>query len=111
MLLMITSQDKDLQSQPNPQFGRTPYFIKYNLENDDWEALENAAQSESGGAGVAASQFVINHQVSAVISGRFGPNAYHALKAAGLELWTFEPDCVSVEQVIEQYKKGLLKRG
>jgi predicted Fe-Mo cluster-binding NifX family protein len=111
MILFITSQDKSLQSQPNMQFGRAPFFIKYNMEKDAWEALENPAQSEPGGAGIAASQFVINNQASAVISGRFGPNAHNALKAAGIDLWTFDQNCETVAEVIELFKSGLLSRG
>ncbi|HOE70945.1 MAG TPA: NifB/NifX family molybdenum-iron cluster-binding protein [Brevefilum sp.] len=111
MIIIITSQTKDLDSQPNPQFGRTPYFIKYDLESDEWEALENPAQKEPGGAGIAAAQFVIDNNAKAVVSGRFGPNAHDVLRTAGVELLTFDANCTSIKQVIKSYKEGSLTKG
>ena len=81
MIIIITSQSKDLESQPNPQFGRTPYFIKYNLESDEWEALENPAQKEPGGAGIAAAQFVIDNNAKAVVSRKLRPTMFLELLA------------------------------
>ena len=111
MIIIISSEGKSLESKPCPRFGRSPYFIKFDLETDEWEALHNPAVSEFGGAGVAASQFIINNQVSVVISGRFGPNALNVLKAAGIQMFTFNPDCDSNQNVIELFKEGSLNQG
>jgi len=111
MIVIVSSQGKTLDSKPNPHFGRTPFFIKYDLELNEWEALNNPAIAEPGGAGVAAAQFMIDNQAEAVISGRFGPNAAEALKSAGLQMWSFDKDCDSVSKVIDLFKQGLLNQG
>jgi len=111
MIIIISSEGNTFESKPSHRFGRAPYFIKYDLEQNDWEALENPAISESGGAGVAASQFIINNQATVVISGRFGPNAYKVLDSAGLQMFTFDSDCVSILKVIELFRGGLLTQG
>lgn len=111
MIIFISSEGNSLESKPCPRFGRSPYFIKYDLETDEWEALNNPAVSEFGGAGVAASQFIINNQALAVISGRFGPNAFNVLKAAGIQLLNFNPDCDTNQKVIELFKEGSLNQG
>ena len=111
MTIIISSEGNSLESKPCPRFGRSPFFIKYDLETEEWEALNNPAVSEFGGAGVAASQFIINNQATAIISGRFGPNAFNVLKAAGIQMLTFTPDCDSNQKVIELYKAGSLNQG
>ena len=108
MIIIISSQGQTLESKPSPRFGRTPVFIKYDLESDDWEALNNPAATEQGGAGIAASQFVIDQGVSDVISGNFGPNAYQVLKTAGVLMWSINQDHGSVQAVIDAYKNSEL---
>lgn len=106
MILMISSYGDKMESQPNPRFGRTPFFILSNLDEDIWEALENPAITAQGGAGVAASQFLIDHSAQVAISGRFGPNAHQALNAAGIEMLTFDDNQKTIQSVIEAYKSG-----
>jgi len=110
-MIIISSLGSTLESKPSPHFGRAPFFIKYDSESNDWEALENPAISQPGGAGVSASQFIINNQAAVVISGRFGPNAYNVLNSAGLQMLTFDSECDSIQKVIKLYQGGLLTQG
>ncbi len=109
MILMISSQGETLESQANPRFGRTPYFISYKLDDHTWEAYANQAVNQRGGAGVAASQFLIDHGAGAAISGSFGPNAYQVLQSAGIKMLTFENISLTVSDVIDAYQNGQLK--
>lgn len=109
MNIIVSSFDKDLHSSPNPRFGRSEYFIKYNLEEKTWEALENPAISQSGGAGIAASQFLADQKASVVISGHFGPNAHRALNAAKIKMFTFNNSFQTIEDVIQAYQNDLLE--
>lgn len=109
MIIMISSQGENLQSQPNLRFGRTPFFIRYDLEADTWDSLPNSATGASGGAGVSAAQLLINQKASAALSGRFGPNANQALSSAGIKMFTFDASCQTVEDVINRYKNNDLK--
>jgi len=106
---MISSFGKTLKSSPNPRFGRTDFFIKYDTEKDDWEPLENPAVSQSGGAGIAASQFLVNQNAAVAISGHFGPNAYRALSSANIKMYTFNNTHETIENVVEAYKHKSLE--
>jgi predicted Fe-Mo cluster-binding NifX family protein len=108
MILMITSQGATLKSKPNQIYGRSLMFIKYETENDKWEAFMNPGVNEPGGASIAASQFVIDQHASAVISGNFGPNAFRLLEAAGIQMWTFDKSYESIEDVVEAYRNKKL---
>jgi len=109
MIILISSQGDTLQSQPSLRFGRAPFYLEYNLSEDTWTTHTNDAVKESSGAGVAASQFIINRHASAVISGRFGPNAQRALSYANIKMLTFDETYDTIQSVIEGYKSNLLK--
>lgn len=48
--------------------------------------LENPAKNEKG-AGNLAAQFMVDHKVEALISGKLGPVAFHILKNAGIKVY------------------------
>lgn len=108
MIVIISSQGNTLAAKPNPHFGRSPMFISYDVDKETWKAFENPAVNEPGGAGVSASQFAIDHHASAVISGRFGPNAYRVLSSAGIQMFVFDPNCESIEEAIKAFTDNSL---
>jgi predicted Fe-Mo cluster-binding NifX family protein len=108
MIIVISSQGNDLQSKPSLRFGRAPIFIIYNLETNAWEAIDNQAVSQSGGAGVAASQTLIDKKATVALSGSFGPNAQRALTSAGIKMLSFDDSFNTIQDVIEGYKNDAL---
>ena len=110
MILFISSSGKSLESPPNPRFGRTEFFIKYDLEDDTWNALENPAAAQSGGAGVAASQYLVDQNANVAISGRFGPNAYRVLDSAKIDMLTFDKSHNTIKDVIDAFKDNSLEK-
>lgn len=108
MRICITAKNPTLGSEVDTRFGRAPWFIRIDTENDQWEALENQAVNYSGGAGIAAAQFLIDHQTEAVLSGDFGPNASEALRAANIKMHVFTPNIKTVQQAAEAFKKNCL---
>jgi predicted Fe-Mo cluster-binding NifX family protein len=109
MILFISSSGETLESQVNPRFGRTPFFIKYDTKDKTWEAIKNAATTQRGGAGVSAAQTLIDSGAVVAISGRFGPNAHQALSAGGVRMMTFDDTPKSVQDVIKDFEDDLLK--
>ncbi|MDX9851776.1 MAG: NifB/NifX family molybdenum-iron cluster-binding protein [Anaerolineaceae bacterium] len=108
MILMISSQGQDLTSPIEARFGRCPWLIKYNTDTKGSEALANPGLRQSGGAGVAAAQFVIDQGADVVISGDFGPNAANALGASNIAMIKFPADVSQINDVIELFHQGKL---
>lgn len=77
------SPDKKFQSR----FARCEYFAVFDENLEIWETLKNPAMDSHGGAGPKVVQFLADHGIKTVISGRFGPNAFTALQAAGIEAY------------------------
>jgi predicted Fe-Mo cluster-binding NifX family protein len=87
MKIAISSRDGQYNKGFSDRFGRCNYFVIVDSETRSWDALPNPAASTRGGAGTQVVQFLADNGVEAIISGRFGPNAYFALGAAGIQAY------------------------
>jgi len=88
MKLAITGGTPQIETKFERRFGRCAYFIVVDTETRAWEAFPNPAAEARGGAGTQAAQFLANQGVEAVISGNFGPNAFTALDAASIHMYS-----------------------
>jgi predicted Fe-Mo cluster-binding NifX family protein len=104
MKICITSEGNSLDSNVDPRFGRCQYFIIADSETLEFEVVENPNIESMGGAGVQSAQLVASKQIKAVLTGNVGPNAFRALQAAGVEIFTGASG--TVKEAIEKYKKG-----
>jgi predicted Fe-Mo cluster-binding NifX family protein len=87
MKIAITATQPDLNAPFEPRFGRCAYFIVIDTQTRDWQAMSNPGAESHGGAGTLAAQSVANQGVEAVVSGKFGPNAFAVLEAAGIRAY------------------------
>ena len=108
MKLAISSNDGKFDTPFSSRFGRCQYFIFVDTETREWEAKANPAVNARGGAGPQAVQFLANNSVEATITGRYGPNAFSSLDAAGIQ--AFEADEGTPEELLEAFLAGSLKQ-
>ena len=110
MKIAVSSLGKDLDSEIDVRFGRCPYFIFADIENNEiknTEVLENPAQQQMGGAGISASEFVANKEVKAVITGNIGPRAFSVFNQFNIEIYQATG---KVKDAIEKFIKGDLTK-
>lgn len=110
MIIVISSQKPEPDSPVDPRFGRAQYFVTLDTDSQKWDSYPNPAVRQSGGAGVAAAQFVIDKKVDVVLSGDFGPNASRALNGANIQMAMFTPEVDTVQSAVELFNQGKLKR-
>lgn len=111
MKIAITTQTPNLDSAFHPRFGRAASFVIVDAETEEWDAYANPALNASGGAGIQAAQFITKHGAQAVISGDFGPKAFDALAAGGIQMYLApvnEP--ISARDVLARYRQGQLSQ-
>lgn len=98
MKVAVTSEGTGLEDQVDWRFGRCRYFVIVDTGTKEVEAVENIASGEGGGAGVRAVRILSEHDADVVVTGRCGPNAFRALHAAGVSVYTVADgtvgDCV-----------------
>lgn len=107
MRIAVSAAGPTLDSEVDPRFGRCRYFIIADADTLEFESFENSSQTASGGAGVASAQLVAGKDVTAVLTGNCGPNAYRTLEAAGVEVITDVSG--TVRDAIQGYREGRFK--
>lgn len=88
MKVAISSLGQTLDDQIDFRFGRCTQYLIVDTSDMSFSVLMNSAQNEGHGAGISASQAVINAGINAVITGQVGPNAYRTLVAANISIFT-----------------------
>ena len=108
MILFISAMNETNNAPMSPRYGRAPWFIRFDTETSNWQAVKNTGPDQPGGAGIATTQLLIDQGAKTVISGRFGPNAQQALQAAGITMISVDAEQLTVDQVIQQFQSGQL---
>jgi predicted Fe-Mo cluster-binding NifX family protein len=104
MKVAVSSTGNSLDSQVDPRFGRCQVILVVDTETLKVEALSNTSVGVAHGAGVGAAQVVASKGINAVITGSVGPNAYSALNAAGVKIYTGVNG--TVRDAVERLRKG-----
>ena len=68
-------------------FGRTPYFLFYDVETKEKTLLENPAAEAQGGAGIQAAQFIVDEGADVLLTVRCGENAKAVFDTAHLKVY------------------------
>ena len=89
MLIAVSANNSNADSQLDPRFGRAAGFMIFNSETDDFHYIDNNGNSQlAQGAGIQTAQLLAEMGVGAVISGTFGPKAEAALQKGGIQMIT-----------------------
>ncbi|HIE33672.1 MAG TPA: dinitrogenase iron-molybdenum cofactor [Candidatus Altiarchaeales archaeon] len=106
MKIAVATTSGGLDDQISPVFGRcqTLTIVKAdNREIKEIEVISNESADASGGAGIQASQLMVEKKIDTVIAGNFGPNAVMVLKKAGIKMVQAQGN---VRDVLEKYLNG-----
>ena len=87
MKIAISANSGDPDAEFSARFGRCRCFLITDTDLEDWQEVENPAIDAQGGAGTQVVQYLASMGVEAVVSGRYGPNAFEALEAAGIKAY------------------------
>lgn len=86
MIIAIPVETNSEKSQVCMSFGRTLFFALYDQDTKEYKILDNSAAASAGGAGILASQMLIDNGVTTVITPRLGQNAADVLKAGNIRI-------------------------
>ncbi len=107
MKLCISATGEDLDSNVDPRFGRSNYFVIVNSNDMSFEVIKNENSQAMGGAGIRTAELIAKKGANIVITGNIGPNAFQTLKAAGVKVITGVDG--KIKDVVDKYNQGLLE--
>jgi len=110
MKIAITSTGKELSDSVAELFGRCPYFIIAEIEDEKivkTEALKNESEDQSSGAGMSAAKLLAENDVSVVIARSVGPRAMDVLKQFNIEVYNEEG---KIQNILEEFIDKKLKK-
>ncbi len=107
--IAITSADGTMEGMVDERFGRAHHLIVYDMETGKFDVSETSRQTNlAQGAGIEMVRSMMDLGVASVITGHLGPNAFHALQAAGIDAYTALD--ITVASAIDRYREGTLNR-
>jgi predicted Fe-Mo cluster-binding NifX family protein len=107
MKIAVTAKGRDMTSEADTRFGRCGYFVIVDPETLEFEGVKNGSSMAQGGAGPQAVQTISRLGADAVITGNVGPNAFEALRAAGIKVMIGASG--TVKEMIDRYNQGSLE--
>ena len=90
MIIAIPVDEKEANTKVCISYGRTPFFMLYNTDTKDSQFLDNSAASAAGGAGIKASQSLVDNKVDVVLTMRCGENAAEVLNGQDIKMYKTE---------------------
>jgi predicted Fe-Mo cluster-binding NifX family protein len=98
----------DLEAAVDTRFGRAAAFVVMHTDTGTVRALDNRDASVTGqGAGIQAARLMADQGIHIVLTGYCGPNAYRALRAADIRVYT-ELVEGTIREAVEQFQAELL---
>ncbi len=107
MKIAISSTGPSLDEQVEMRFGRCACFLIVDPQTLEFDAVENPNIAAGGGAGIQSAQMLADKNVTDILTGNCGPNAFSTFGAAGIQVITGVSG--TVRDAVEQYNAGKLK--
>jgi len=87
MKVLVSTTGAGLGAKVDPRFGRARWFALVD-EADRLEMVSNEGEESLQGAGTQAAELASRLGAQVVITGHCGPNAFQALRVAGIAVFT-----------------------
>lgn len=107
MKIAFTTSGETLDAPMEPRFARAPGFIIYDTETETFVVFDNRqALDTAHGAGMLVTKAMLDRGVGSVVTGHCGPNAFRALQAAGIRVFTTQSPTVA--EALDAYRAETL---
>jgi len=109
MKIVVTTTSAARTSEIDPRFGRALWFALLDAETGDVTFHDNRSGTKAAqGAGTQAAERVAALGADALVTGNIGPNAFEALRSAGVAVYLTYAG--TVDSVVERLRAGRLSR-
>lgn len=106
MKIILTATSDSLDSLLDERFGRAPYFLVYDLEQNHAEFIKNDNLDAAQGAGIQSAQNIVKTGASCLITGQCGPKALRVLESAKIKV--LNTTAKTLNECIDLFRQGSL---
>jgi len=107
MLIAVSINKPDLVAELSDTFGRSKYFVIYNLTDNVLDFLPNPYSTELGGSGIQSARFLFEKNIEALITANIGLHPLSFFNSLNIKVYR----CVKgpAEEAIKLFKQKKLK--
>jgi predicted Fe-Mo cluster-binding NifX family protein len=106
--IAFSTSGENLDAPLDSRFGRASKFILYDLEKDNFEVIDNRQNLNAAqGAGIQAAEVVVRAGAGGIVTGHCGPNAYRAMRSAGIAIFSCSEPTVAA--ALAAFRAGTLQ--
>ncbi len=111
MKIAFTAKGKDMDSEMDPRFGRTGYFVFYDEDTTEVTNYDNRdTENDAHGAGPKTAQKLFELKANVLITGNGpGGNAAAVMNRTGITTYVGAGE-MTVKEAYDAFKKGELKK-
>lgn len=107
MKVALSTLGPALDDTVDERFGRATYFLVYDTDTRDMQAIDNGENRNAlQAAGIASAELVAGAGAEAVVTGHLGPKAFSALQIAGIK--GYSGVGMTASEAIEAFVAGTL---
>lgn len=100
--IAVAVAEKTLSAQVSEVAARSPYFLLFDQDGKQLEAVENHYHATQRKAGLLIVPFLAQKGVRLVVAGKFGKNMVRAMKSQGMDYLEFKG---SVDSALKEIQK------
>lgn len=110
VLIGVPTLDKEgLGGKISQHFGKTPYFVLINWENDKIETFQILeSNGKHMGGHKTSGELIIGSGANTILCGNLGPKAIQMLQNAGIKVYVGASG--TVIEAVQDWDKGKLKQ-
>ncbi|RPI65001.1 MAG: hypothetical protein EHM44_01925 [Ignavibacteriales bacterium] len=107
MLIAVPVNKPDLLAELSDTFGRSKYFVIYNLTDNVSDLLPNPYSTELGGAGIQSARFLFEKNIETLITANIGLHPLSFFNSLNIKVYR----CLkgSAEEAIKLFKAKKLE--
>jgi predicted Fe-Mo cluster-binding NifX family protein len=97
----IASSGKEMNSNIDNRFGRSPFFAIYDHQTKETSFIDNPFKNEQGGVGPKIVSKLAENKVTKVVAHEFGPKAKDMLDTLNIQMVIIEDTNKTINSIIE----------
>ncbi|XMB73156.1 NifB/NifX family molybdenum-iron cluster-binding protein [Mycoplasmatota bacterium WC30] len=106
MIIALPTKTSGEKSFISEHFGRSNFYYIYNTETATGKVYINPFKDAQGGAGIKASEFILQHNTDVLITPRVGEKALKVFKASEISIYK-STDKIVKENIASYLNKEL----